>query len=160
MTSLDVYKPGWTGVSNGWEQARINMGVDTARNAIFRFRFGSDETINKAGWGIDDFCFYKAVDNTKVYVIGEDELEYHIGVGNIHPNPTSGMAQLPISFQQEADILITIRNIQGQLMTTMNLHGNEGINTFQIETTGWASGLYLVEAITPSGTDVQRLIVE
>ena len=160
VTSLDVYKPGWTGVSNGWEQARINMGVDTARNAIFRFRFGSDETINKAGWGIDDFCFYKAVDNTKVYVIGEEELDYHIGVGNIHPNPTSGMAQLPISFQQEADILITIRNIQGQLMTTMNLHGNEGINTFQIETTGWASGLYLVEAITPSGTDVQRLIVE
>ncbi|MDE0987157.1 MAG: T9SS type A sorting domain-containing protein [Schleiferiaceae bacterium] len=81
-------------------------------------------------------------------------------MGNIHPNPTSGMAQLPISFQQEADVRITVRNIQGQLMTTMSVHGSEGMNTFQIETTGWASGLYLVEAITPSGTDVQRLIVE
>ena len=70
------------------------------------------------------------------------------------------MAQLPISFQQDADVRITVRNIQGQLMTTMSVHGSEGINTFQIETTGWASGLYLVEAITPSGTDVQRLIVD
>ena len=160
VTSLDVYKPGWTGLSNGWVQAKINMSVDTARNAVFRFRFGSDETINKAGWAIDDFCFYVTDDPGRVYVVGEEELERHIGVGNIHPNPTTGYAQLPISFQQEADVTISIRNTQGQLMMTQSVHGDEGINTFPIETSGWAAGMYLVETVTPFGTDVQRLIVE
>lgn len=160
VTSIDVYKPGWTGVSNGWIQASINMSVDTARNAIFRFRFASDETVDKAGWAIDDFCFYRTDDNSRVYVVGQEELESHIGVGNIHPNPTSGLTQLPISFQEAADVTITVRNTQGQLMMTRTVHGDEGIQTFGIETSGWAAGMYLVETITPVGTDVQRLIVE
>ena len=70
VTSFDVYKPGWTGLSNGWVQAKINMSVDTARNAVFRFDL-SDETINKAGWAIDDFCFYVTDDPGRVYVVGE-----------------------------------------------------------------------------------------
>ena len=160
VTSLDVFKPGWTGLSNGWQQAKLNLAVDTARNAIFRFRFGSDETINKAGWAIDDFCFYKTSDNDKIYVIGQEELEQNIGVGNIHPNPTSGIAQLPISFQSDADVLITVRNTQGQILEQRTVHGTSGIQTFTIETSSWASGMYLVETVTPLGTDVQRLIVE
>ena len=160
VTSLDVYNPGWSGLSGGWIPAKINLSVDTARNAIFRFRFASDETINKAGWAIDDFCFYESDSQDRVYVIGEEELEHYIGVGKIHPNPTSGYAQLPISFQSEADVTITIRNTQGQLMMTQTVHGKEGINTYPIETSGWASGMYIVETLSPLGTDVQRLIVE
>ena len=160
VTSLDIFKPGWTGLSNGWEQATINLAVDTARNAIFRFRFGSDETINKAGWSIDDFCFYKTSDNDRIYVIGQEELEQNIGVGNIHPNPTSGIAQLPISFQSDADVIITVRNTQGQILEQRTVHGTSGIQTFAIETSSWAAGMYLVETVTPIGTDVKRLIVE
>jgi len=160
VTALDIYKPGWTGLSNGWQQAKINLQVDTARNAIFRFRFGSDETINKAGWAIDDFCFFKTDETDKIYVVGQEELESHIGVGNIHPNPTTGYAQLPVSFQSPADITITVRNTQGQLIETRTVHGNEGIQTFTLDTQSWASGMYLVETVTPLGTDTQRLIVE
>jgi len=160
VTALDIYKPGWTGLSNGWQQAKINVQVDTARNAIFRFRFASDETINKAGWAIDDFCFFKTNETDKIYVVGQEELESHIGVGNIHPNPTTGYAQLPVSFQSPADITITVRNTQGQLIETRTVHGNEGIQTFTLDTQSWASGMYLVETVTPLGTDTQRLIVE
>ena len=160
VTALDIYKPGWTGLSNGWQQAKINVQVDTARNAIFRFRFGSDETINKAGWAIDDFCFFKTDETDKIYVIGQEELESHIRVGNIHPNPTTGYAQLPVSFQSPADITITVRNTQGQIIETRTVRGNEGIQTFTLDTQSWASGMYLVETVTPLGTDTQRLIVE
>ena len=160
VTSLDVYNPGWTGLSNGWIQARINITVDTARNAVFRFRFASDETVHKAGWAIDDFCFFVTDDNSSIYFVGEEEIERHIGVGHIHPNPTQGFAQLPIAFQQEADVTISVRNTQGQLMMTQVVHGDEGVQTFPIETSNWAAGMYLVETITPMGTDVQRLIVE
>ena len=160
VTALDVYNPGWTGVSNGWIPASINLSVDTARRAVFRFRFASDETVHASGWAIDDFCFYESDDLNKVFVVGQDELETMIGVGHLHPNPTSGITQLPIAFQQSADVMITVRNTQGQIMTVQNVHGEEGITTFPIATEGWAAGMYLVETLTPSGTDVQRLIVE
>lgn len=160
VTSLDVYNPGWTGVSNGWIQAQINMSVDTARKAIFRFRFASDETVHAAGWAVDDFCFYETDNSNKVFIVGQDELKAHVGVGHLHPNPTTGITQLPVAFQQNADITITVRNTQGQIMMVQNAQGTEGINTYNIDTEGWAAGMYLVETLTPGGTDVQRLIVE
>jgi hypothetical protein len=160
VTSLDVYNPGWTGVSNGWIQAQINMSVDTARKAIFRFRFASDETVHAAGWAVDDFCFYETDNSNKVFIVGQEELEAHVGVGHLHPNPTTGITQLPVAFQQNADITITVRNTQGQIMMVQNAQGTEGINTYNIDTEGWAAGMYLVETLTPGGTDVQRLIVE
>jgi len=57
-------------------------------------------------------------------------------------------------------VLITVRNTQGQILEQRTVHGTSGIQTFTIETSSWASGMYLVETVTPLGTDVQRLIVE
>ena len=53
-----------------------------------------------------------------------------------------------------------MRNTQGQILEQRTVHGTSGIQTFTIETSGWAAGMYLVETVTPIGTDVQRLIVE
>ena len=160
VTSLDIYKPGWTGMSNGWEQASICMSVDTARNAILRFRFASDQTIQSPGWAIDDFCFYVSDPSCDAFTIGQEELETHIGVGNLFPNPTNGDTRLPVAFQQSGELTITIRSTTGQLIYQSVEFGNEGMNVFEFNTAGWASGMYLVETSTAQGVHTQRLIVE
>lgn len=161
VTSLDVIKPGWSGVSNGWEQARINLAIDSSKQGVFRFRFASDETFAGSGWAIDDFCFYSTDDqDADVYVIGEEELAAHVGVGRLHPNPTTNATRLPIAFQQPGDVVITVRNAQGQLIMQRTEHGEEGMNVFELNTQNWAAGMYLVEALTPNGVSTQRLVVE
>ena len=161
VTALDVIKPGWSGVSNGWEQARISIALDSSKQGIFRFRFGSDETFNASGWAIDDFCFYTHSNSTDdVYVIGQEELNELNSVGLLHPNPTNGLTRLPVAFQQPGEITITVRNAQGQLIAQHVKQGDAGMNTFDLDTRDWAAGMYFVETLTANGTHTQRLVVE
>jgi hypothetical protein len=160
VTSLDIYKPGWTGLSNGWENASICMAVDTARNAILRFRFASDHTVQAAGWAIDDFCFFETDAACNTYTVGQEEIDLNIGVGNLYPNPSTGATRLPVAFQQSGELVISVRNTQGQLIYERTEYGQEGINVFEFDASGWAAGMYLVEARTVQGVHTQRLIVE
>ncbi|RKX20682.1 MAG: hypothetical protein DRP26_01180 [Candidatus Zixiibacteriota bacterium] len=53
----DIYalnEPGYTGSSNGWIHASFDISVYYNHNVMFRWRFGSDYHVNKAGWYIDD----------------------------------------------------------------------------------------------------------
>ena len=161
VTSLDVIKPGWTGVSNGWIDASIRVRFQDQKNAIFRFRFGSDQTFTYTGWAVDDFCFYETNDNSNVYFIGKEEntLEF-VHVGHLFPNPTQDGTRLPVSFMQPMDLTITVRNTQGQIVWTSQVHGESGIEVFEIPTSGWAAGMYIVETTSEEGTSAQRLVIQ
>ena len=54
--------PGWTGKSNtGWRFSKRDFKViDNGQShirVVFRFRFGSDASVNGEGWAFDNFCF-------------------------------------------------------------------------------------------------------
>ncbi|MCD6161297.1 MAG: immune inhibitor A [candidate division Zixibacteria bacterium] len=54
MYIYSLNEPGYTNTSSGWERA--NFGLDDYAGQVVQFRwlFGSDSYINKAGWYIDD----------------------------------------------------------------------------------------------------------
>jgi uncharacterized repeat protein (TIGR01451 family) len=44
----------WSGNSNGFKKASVNLSSYAGQNAKLRFRFGSNATISGAGWYVDD----------------------------------------------------------------------------------------------------------
>ena len=72
ITSLDVIRPGWSGNSNGWVPAEINVSFSADRTSIFRFRFGADHSFEYTGWAIDDFCL-EVTNDKPDWTIGIDD---------------------------------------------------------------------------------------
>jgi len=48
------YQPGYSHISNGWEPVTVDLGGYYHNNVIIGWRIGSDESVVKAGWYIDD----------------------------------------------------------------------------------------------------------
>ena len=70
---------------------------------------------------------------------------------NLYPNPASN--EITIEFPQSA--VIEIRNMQGQLIKTINSSGKANIDV-----SSFPSGVYVVEAITDKGVAVKRFVKE
>ena len=146
VTSLDLIEPGWTGKSNGWVDASINASFDSSGSAIFRFRFGSDQTIEDAGWMVDSFCIANTMDKYDYYVgIDEDEVNTeNLIVGYPAPNPTSGRTELPMRLLDGGNVEIRIRNIVGQDMLYENLNLETGEQRFTFDVSKWSPGIYML----------------
>jgi subtilisin family serine protease len=51
------HQPGYSHISNGWEMVSANLGVYYHNNITIGWRMGSDASVVKAGWYIDDVSF-------------------------------------------------------------------------------------------------------
>jgi hypothetical protein len=69
---------GYTGRSDGWVEERIDLGSYAGRSVLLRFEYVTDESINNAGWCIDD--------------IRIPEIDFHDGgeISEDNPSDTNG----------------------------------------------------------------------
>lgn len=51
------HQPGYSHMSNGWEPVTVNLGGYYHKNITIGWRMGSDASVVKAGWYIDDVSF-------------------------------------------------------------------------------------------------------
>lgn len=163
VTSIDILRPGWTGESNGWEFSSINIAFEAGPNrnqAMFRFRFASDQSFEYQGWAIDDFCWKKKTGKESDIFIGieEDSPEGLVGIGNVIPNPSTGETMIPYIMNNPSNVRVNIYSMIGQQVMNFEQPSEQGINQIKFDVTGWSPGMYIV-TIEIDGTITTRKVV-
>jgi hypothetical protein len=160
VTSLDIIKPGWSGISGGYDTAKYVVEFDTsALQAVFRFRFQSDYAVQRPGWAIDDFCLQTTTSRPQ-FVIGSEEHSPapDTYIGELSPNPTADVTHLPIFVGQAQGASVAIYNVIGQKVYDNSYDLSGGTNTLVFETIGWKAGIYFVN-INIAGQRLTRKLV-
>lgn len=83
----------------------------------------------------------------------------NIVLNNLHPMPINNLLNIEISAQSNEQINIQIYNMAAQILISELQQIQEGINTFGINTTDLAEGIYLLE-IESSGQLIQEKIIK
>ncbi|MDX5426726.1 MAG: T9SS type A sorting domain-containing protein [Bacteroidota bacterium] len=159
VTSLNFIQPGWTGESNGWIDAELNVQFDTTAGGIFRFRFGADETFEFSGWAIDSFCIDTTSEPADIYLDVEELENFGSVAGNLFPNPSVGLTNLPIVTKDFETAEISIHNMIGQHMASLPYDLEPGENIVQFDVTGWTPGVYLVTIDIGGRQIIKKLVV-
>lgn len=160
VTSLDIIKPGWTNVSNGWDSASYVFRFDTAADrVVIRYRFESDYAIQSKGWAVDNFCL-KMSSKPHQFVVGDEEFNPSPNsfVGTLSPNPTSDVTNLPIFVAQAKSIHVNVVNVIGQEVYNSKYNLDKGSNQLQFETFNWNAGVYFIN-LTIDGQHLTRKLV-
>ena len=161
VTSLDLVRPGWSGETGGWDSAQIRFTAENAGKLIFRFRYGSDYTLEKEGWAIDEFCLNEAPAGTPADIIGIGREEYDapgVFTGEIVPNPARDEATLSFNTSTGGAVKIRVTNLQGQVLAEEDLSADVGLNLFRFNTSLWSSGMYVI-TVDYGGQQVTRRFV-
>lgn len=84
----------------------------------------------------------------------------NIGSISLFPNPTSGFTSLNIELVQNEIVSISVMNSVGQEVYNLPANNlNAGMNTIQLNTENWASGVYFIKVSAPNGFVNQKLTV-
>ena len=135
--------PGWSGMSNGWELASHDLYFPDKSNVVFRFRFGSDASVQNEGWQIDNFCLQKL----SSCVIGVNEL--NAPEIQMYPNPVIDNLNVQIDSGIEDIKSVSVINILGEELK--KFEQNSISPSMNINTNGFSEGIYRLKVNTSSG---------
>ncbi|MBK5232875.1 MAG: M4 family metallopeptidase [Thermoleophilia bacterium] len=80
--------------SNGYGASRLNLSSLAGQNVMFRFRIGSDSSVNDYGWFIDDVSIYTCAVLPTLSIADQSKAEGDAGQSNadltVTLNPASG----------------------------------------------------------------------
>jgi hypothetical protein len=160
---LDIIRPGWSGNTNGWITSNIKFTVENAGKLVFRFRFGADFTQQNEGWAIDDFCLDQSPAGTPADIVGigmdEDQIPGFF-LGHITPNPVGQIAQLQFNGDRPLKLKLRVIDLLGKEIMHQAVQGDVGYNSFDIDVSAWANGMYTVIAEVEGGTLMRKFIVQ
>ena len=160
ITALDVIRPGWSGNSNGWIPAEINVSFSADRTSIFRFRFGADHSYEYTGWAIDDFCLTATTDKPEWTIGIDDQNLGNIGIGNVIPNPSSGETYIPFIMNKFGNVRVTAVNLLGQTMMSVDQDYELGENRVDFDVRLWAKGVYFIVFEFEGMQHTRKMIVQ
>jgi hypothetical protein len=82
-----------------------------------------------------------------------------IAATNVFPNPTSGLATLSYNLLNNADVVVSIKDVTGKLINTMNLPNQiSGLNQLELDVQNCSSGIYYVQVATEAGTVTKKFV--
>ncbi len=106
------------------------------------------------------FHWYMSADlNFGVVGIEENALN-SAGNSFIYPNPASNNATLAIDLKDNSNVDVTVMNMVGQVVKTNKAQGQVGENNINIDITGLASGIYMVNVKVGAASSTKKLIVQ
>lgn len=92
-------------------------------------------------------------DESKSGATANTPAEYNISTdGNIYPNPTSNLVQVPVSSVKGGSGLLQVVDAAGNIVLTQRPALSKGSNTVSINTTSLKTGAYVIKLTTPEGT--------
>jgi hypothetical protein len=157
----------WTGtlVGNFWHQAVITITVNSGQNFWIRWDFGSDASVQYAGWYIDDvygigvFPFFGVEETTTNNIL-------LTALNVIKPNPViNGIVHILFSLAEPSQASLKIHDALGRLIKTLvNSHLKQGIYDYS-----WncrddngrqvADGIFFYTLETPKQNFSQKIIL-
>ncbi len=75
----------------------------------------------------------------------------------LYPNPTSGLINIALTFDQTTDAAISMYNLLGQQVYQSVQRGNNIAH--QLDLSSWAEGMYLVSVETRSGKAIKKVLL-
>ncbi len=101
----------------------------------------------------------QAETNGFINVLGV-EGENPINQMSIYPNPTTDLTNLSLNLTSKTEVILNIYTIDGKLISNHNYGPLSGVQNIEINTNGWASGIYLVEVLAGNTPKVLKLSVQ
>jgi len=74
----------------------------------------------------------------------------------VYPNPIEGIGKLKVTSGEEQQVAVRVIDMEGRLKMIANANLVKGLNQFDLNTTGWASGVYILEVTSKDGKDKLR----
>lgn len=140
VQSLDLSKPGFSGNSGGWIEARNEFNVFGNTSVQFRFRFSSNASISGEGWAIDDVCFEKV--STGCQTIGLESQEIIESQVYLYPIPSS--SELNLRGNLKGNFNLSVFDQRG----TLSLKWNKTLDPSEdhiIDISLLPAGMYLLQ---------------
>lgn len=78
----------------------------------------------------------------------------------VYPNPAKNNATLNINLENKAKVQIDVMNTVGQVVRSISTDAQIGENSINIELSGLASGIYLVNVKANNASSTKKLIIE
>ncbi|MBL7931113.1 MAG: T9SS type A sorting domain-containing protein [Bacteroidia bacterium] len=78
----------------------------------------------------------------------------------VFPNPATNHATVSVNLVQSSKIRIEMINAMGQVISTVQANGNNGINEIKLDISGVSSGIYFVNVKIDNAIGTKKLIVE
>ena len=124
-------------------------------NFRYKFEFESDNGNNLY---LEDINIYKGAPSDEL--VGIDENGNVIESMSIYPNPTSGNVNVRFAVANGGDATIVVTDLAGKQLQSHDIYAAHGSNLLQLNTEGYASGVYLVEVKLDGVSRVERVVVE
>ncbi|MGB0982448.1 MAG: T9SS type A sorting domain-containing protein [Saprospiraceae bacterium] len=91
------------------------------------------------------------------FPVNTRELDYIADLG-VFPNPTRGNVTITLELSRYADVSVKIYNLTGQVVEDLGLH-NTTNETFQLDLSNYASGMYYVRFIIDGDVITRKLML-
>jgi len=91
--------------------------------------------------------------------VGVQEVVRTIENIRLFPNPNNGNATLEIATSNSSDVVVSVMDVTGRVITKLNKELTNGINFLSINTEEYADGIYFVSVRNGNENNVVRMVV-
>ncbi|MCF8355681.1 MAG: S8 family serine peptidase [Melioribacteraceae bacterium] len=149
----------FTGTSGGWEFVSFDISgyVSQGNEIRIKFDFGSDVSITKHGWFIDDLTVSGAGMAPPVNV-DDDASPYSYKLLQNYPNPFNPSTKIKFSLTEPGNVKLSVYNVLGEkIIDLINTEMDAGFHQVQFDGSKLASGIYLYKLQTDNFTDTKKM---
>ncbi|MFK7785061.1 MAG: GEVED domain-containing protein [Crocinitomicaceae bacterium] len=94
-----------------------------------------------------------------VTTVGIEEIE-GLGTIAVYPNPSSGLFNLDVNFNEAANLDLVVVNMVGEKVAVKQINASNGIHSDVIDLSTSASGVYFLKVISDNNTISTRVLVK
>ncbi len=158
-------EPAFTGETSTWKEGifTLNNILNTGDIVQFRFDFGTDSSIEKLGWYLDDF---NLVDIGKPYVENSDETEIpsKFALHQNYPNPfnptTTIKFSIPNSLETQKIASLQVYNLLGQkVVELLNKPLTAGNYKVEFNASNLPSGIYFYKLQSGLFSETRKMVL-
>lgn len=153
-----IQNSAWTPTSlSDWTTVHMTNVTSAyfVENFRYKFEFESDGGNN---FYIDDINIYKGAPSDEL--VGIDENGNIIESMSVYPNPTAGNVNVRFAVANGGAASVSVTDLAGKVLENHAIFAAQGNNMVQLDTEGYASGVYLVQLSVGGVVKVERVVVE
>lgn len=143
----------------------VSNTVTNGATFILDIQFSASITYNGFNVPLDNAAVTQVIGTDYIFAIktggtvGVAEMGFSSEV-SLFPNPSKGNSTLTFDSKDAANLTVTILDAQGRMINAFNTNTVEGSNQIDVNTAGYASGVYQIVLSNSKGSHLTKLIVE
>lgn len=150
--------PGFSGSSDGWDAAQVNLTAYTGQMVRIAFQFKSNDVTELDGWFIDEMLVNSTL---SVEDVPGDEVEsFPFALQQNRPNPFNPLTTIAFSIPTASQVELKVFDVSGrEVETLLNKKLDAGQHEVEFNAGDLPSGVYLYRLEAGSQTDTRRMVL-